>query len=62
LRFAPVAPSWSTRQGWGAWNVMNVGEVPTFMDIDDVDFVYRLVSDLREKTRGAASNTSVNNW
>jgi hypothetical protein len=32
------------------------------MDIDDVDFVYRLVSDLREKTRGAASNTSVNNW
>jgi hypothetical protein len=62
LRFAPVAPSWSTRQGWGAWNVMNVGEVPTFMDIDDVDSVYRLVSDLREKARGAASNTSVNNW
>lgn len=62
LRFAPVAPSWSTRQGWGAWNAMNVGEIPTFMDIDDVDSVYRLVSDLREKARGAASNTSVNNW
>lgn len=61
LRFAPVPPSWSTRQGWGVWNVMNVGEVPTFMDIDGVDSVYRLVSDLREKTRGAAKNTSASN-
>jgi hypothetical protein len=30
---------------------MAVGSVPTFMDIEDVDSVYRLVSDLREKTR-----------
>jgi hypothetical protein len=30
---------------------MAVASGPTFMDIEDVDSVYRLVSDLREKTR-----------
>lgn len=51
LRFAPTQPMWSGRQGWGAWNAMNVGEIPTFVDIEDVDNVYRLISDLREKSR-----------
>jgi hypothetical protein len=30
---------------------VSIGSVPTFGDIDDVDSVYRLVSDLREKAR-----------
>ena len=28
---------------------MTMGEVPTFMDIQDVESVYRLISDQREK-------------
>jgi len=51
LRFAPQEPMWSGKRGWGAWDGMGVGSVPTFMDIEDVDSVYRLVSDLREKSR-----------
>jgi hypothetical protein len=49
LRFAPSGPLWSRRGGLGAWTVMEVGIYPTFMDIDDVQSVYRLVSDLRER-------------
>jgi hypothetical protein len=30
---------------------MAVGAVPRFVDIDDADTVYRLVSSLREKAR-----------
>jgi hypothetical protein len=44
---------WSGRRGWEAWDGMAVGTVPTFVDIEDVDSVYRLVSDLREKARSA---------
>lgn len=53
LRFAQAEPMWSGRQGWGIWDAMRVGSFPTFVDIDDVQSVYRLVSDLREKTRAA---------
>jgi len=53
LHFAQQESMWSGRRGWGAWDGMAVGNVPTFMDIEDVDSVYRLVSDLREKTRTA---------
>ena len=53
LRFAQQDSMWSGRRGWGAWDSLAVGNVPTFMDIDDVDSVYRLVSDMREKTREA---------
>ncbi len=49
LRFAQPDPMWARRSGWGAWDSMSVGGVPTFVDIEDVDGVYRLVSDLREK-------------
>lgn len=51
LRFAQPEPRWSSGRGWGAWDGLAVGSTPTFVDIDDVDSVYRLVSDLREKTR-----------
>ena len=39
---------------------MTVGNVPTFVDIDDVDSVYRLVSDLREKARTKVSSKFLN--
>ena len=43
------------RRGSQSMAVMTVGAVPAFVDIDDVDSVYRLVSDLREKARTAKS-------
>ena len=53
LRFAQAEPIWSGRQGWGAWDGMSIGNVPTFVDVEDVQSVYRLVSELREKARTA---------
>ena len=53
LRFAQADSIWSGRRGWGAWDGMAVGNIPTFVDVEDVDYVYRLVSDLREKARTA---------
>ena len=49
LRFAQPEPMWSGRRGWYAWDGMTIGNVPIFMDVEDVDSVYRLISDLREK-------------
>ncbi|MGC1372206.1 MAG: hypothetical protein WA824_08715 [Candidatus Sulfotelmatobacter sp.] len=46
LRFAPAMPQGSRN---AVWDGMAVGAVPTFVDIEDLDNVYRLVSDLREK-------------
>ena len=40
-------------RGWGAWNALNVEGMPTFVDTEEVEFVYRLISDLREKVRTA---------
>ena len=57
LRFAQQESMWSGRRGWGAWDGMAVGNVPTFWDIEDVDSIYRLVADLREKTRTAKTTT-----
>jgi hypothetical protein len=51
LRFSPVQPIWSNRSGWGPWDSMTIGNAPAFVDIEDVDSVYRLVSELREKTK-----------
>ena len=53
LRFAQQESPWSGRRGWGAWDGVTVGTIPTFVDIDDVDSVYRLVSGLREQSRTA---------
>jgi hypothetical protein len=33
------------------WNALSVADQPTFVDINDVDTVYRLVSDPRERSR-----------
>jgi hypothetical protein len=49
LRFTPPVSPWLGARGWGAWDGMSIGTVPTFVDIEDLDTVYRLVSDLREK-------------
>jgi len=57
LRFAQPEPLWYGRGGWGAWDGMTIGSVPAFVDIDDVDSVYRLVADLREKSRTAKTTT-----
>lgn len=64
LRFTQSQPTWARRGawggwngmgGWGAWDGMAVGDVPEFRDIEDVDSIYRLVSDQREQSRQAAS-------
>jgi len=57
LRFAVQESMWSGRRGWGAWDSMNVGTTPTFADIENVDSVYRLVSDLRERSRSVKAAT-----
>ncbi|HWH59476.1 MAG TPA: hypothetical protein VN682_17745 [Terriglobales bacterium] len=51
LRFAQAAPMWTGRRSWGVWDGMAIGDVPTFVDIDDADYVYRIVSEIREKAR-----------
>jgi hypothetical protein len=51
LRFGPAQSMWSNNRGWGTWNALNVSDQPAFVDIEDVDSVYRLVSDLRERSR-----------
>ena len=43
------------RGGWGPWNAISVGDTPIFRDIENLDYVYRLVSDLREKSCSAKS-------
>src|SRR6266436_3023301 len=53
LRFGQPQAMWSRNQGFGAWNTLSIGSVPTFVDIEDVDSVYRLVSDQRERARAA---------
>lgn len=53
--FSADSSSARRRSNWGAWNSMNVAGAPIFRDIDDVDYVYRLVSDLREKARASKS-------
>jgi hypothetical protein len=54
LRFDQPPPMWSHKnRGFRGWNELSIGGVPTFIDIEDVDSVYRLVSDLRERARTA---------
>jgi len=40
-----------SQSGWGPWNSVSVGDSPAFIDIDNIDSVYQLVSDLREKSK-----------
>ena len=66
LSFTPGGTNWfSAFSGGGssnsgrrnrsfqAWSTMSIGDAPIFRDIEDLDNVYRLVSDLREKSRAA---------
>ncbi len=53
LRFAEPESVWSKGRGWSAWDVMAVGSVPVFVDMDDVGGLYHLVSELREKAVAA---------
>jgi hypothetical protein len=62
LGFAPNSSFFSVFLGnsargrsWGAWNAMNVADAPVFRDIDNLDYVYRLISDLRERCRSTKS-------
>ena len=55
LRFAQQDSMWSGRRGWAGWDGVPAAGVPTFVDIEEVDSVYRLVSDLREKSREGAT-------
>lgn len=55
LRFGPQI-TLSSNRGWGPWNSLIVSGVPTFVDIEDVDSVYRLVSDFQDKARTTKSN------
>ena len=57
LRFAQQESPWARGRSWGAWDAMTIGAVPTFIDIEDVDSVYRLVNDLREQSRSGKSNS-----
>ena len=56
LRFTQAMPS--GRSGGASWDAMAMGALPTFVDIDDLDTVYRLVSDLREKKPNRFSSFS----
>lgn len=47
------APTYGYHRSAATWDSMAIGAVPKFVDIDDPDTVYRLVSDLREKARSA---------
>lgn len=54
LRFSQPDSVWSRGHSWGVWDTMSIGNTPTFVDVEDADAVYRLISDLREKTRSKA--------
>lgn len=53
LRFGPEPNMWSNNRGWQGRNALSITDLPTSVDIDDVDSVYRLVSDLRERSRAS---------
>lgn len=49
LRFAQPEPMWSKRREWEVWDGIAIGNIPIFMDMEDVNSVYRVVFDLQEK-------------
>jgi hypothetical protein len=59
LRFGPSQSMWFNNRGWGVWNALSVADQPTFVDINDVDTVYRLVSDLRERSRATKPTSQI---
>src|SRR5579872_4040105 len=56
LRFSQAENTWMQGRGWGAWDPMALGSGgPVFVDVEDADSVYRLISELREKSASANS-------
>jgi len=49
LRFGNPVPSYAYWRGF-PWSNEGTGDVPTFYDIADAEMVFRMVSELREKT------------
>lgn len=49
LRFDQAEPTWSQNRGWSAWDSMAIGKTPAFIDVEDVDGLYRFVAELRQK-------------
>jgi hypothetical protein len=56
LKFAQTESMWSGRRGWGAWGGTDIGSFPTFVDVVDVQSVYRRVSGLKESARTAKAS------
>jgi hypothetical protein len=48
VRFGQPQIIWAGNRG-AFWNNMSLGPYPVFVDIDEADYVYRLVSDMRDK-------------
>ena len=51
LRFSQPIPGVQGNRGFGPWDPLAFSDTPNFIDIADLDSVYRLVSDAREKLR-----------
>ena len=51
LRFGPPYLTSPSHRSSTSWNSLAIGGAPVFVDIEDVDLVYRLVCDLRDKAR-----------
>jgi hypothetical protein len=59
LWFGPKLPAFAGRgQKTRSMSHFKVGDVPSFADIDDIDSVYRLVMELRQKLGSGDSNPS----
>jgi hypothetical protein len=56
IRFGPKYPAWVSRgQKTRSMSRFDIGDVPVFADIDDLETVYRMVLDLREKNDQSAT-------
>lgn len=42
----------SERRRWGAWNIMDPDGLPSFIDIEDADALYKMILNLRPKGQG----------
>lgn len=51
LRFNQSDSLSSRQRQLAAWNALSVGDVPTFVDVEDVDSLYRLISEGRDGAR-----------
>lgn len=57
LRFSQTISGVNGNRGFGPWDPMALSDSPNFIDIDDVDSVYRLVSEGRDRLRAARSTS-----